>query len=88
MSPLKDTTGFVRCKDCEKPVLRSAMAEHAGPSVHCRVTAAAMLNAPSVACLDHCVKYRHAAKKDAKGKEAEGACTLLCPCLAVNQDAL
>jgi hypothetical protein len=29
-SPLKSTVGLVKCKDCEKPVLRSAMAEHAG----------------------------------------------------------
>ena len=29
-SPLRATVGIVRCKDCEKPVLRSAMAEHAG----------------------------------------------------------
>ncbi|GJE90971.1 SCA7 domain-containing protein [Phanerochaete sordida] len=28
-SPLKSTVGIVKCKDCEKPVLRSAMAEHA-----------------------------------------------------------
>lgn len=29
-SPLSSTVGIVKCKDCEKPVLRSAMAEHAG----------------------------------------------------------
>ncbi|KAI0091698.1 SCA7, zinc-binding domain-containing protein [Irpex rosettiformis] len=28
-SPLSSTVGLVRCKDCEKPVMRSAMAEHA-----------------------------------------------------------
>ncbi|THG99152.1 hypothetical protein EW026_g3158 [Hermanssonia centrifuga] len=28
-TPLKTTVGIVKCKDCEKPVLRSAMAEHA-----------------------------------------------------------
>ena len=29
-SPLSTTVGIVKCKDCQKPVLRSAMAEHAG----------------------------------------------------------
>ncbi|KAI0704295.1 SCA7, zinc-binding domain-containing protein [Cytidiella melzeri] len=28
-SPLGSTVGLVRCKDCEKPIMRSAMAEHA-----------------------------------------------------------
>ncbi|KAI0821563.1 SCA7, zinc-binding domain-containing protein [Irpex lacteus] len=28
-SPLSSTVGLVRCRDCEKPVMRSAMAEHA-----------------------------------------------------------
>ena len=30
VSPLRTTIGFVRCKDCDKAVLKSAMAEHAG----------------------------------------------------------
>lgn len=29
-SPLRDTVGIVKCKDCDKAVLRSAMIEHAG----------------------------------------------------------
>ncbi|KIP10050.1 hypothetical protein PHLGIDRAFT_22566 [Phlebiopsis gigantea 11061_1 CR5-6] len=35
-SPLSSTVGIVRCKDCQKPVLRSAMAEHAEQCVKLR----------------------------------------------------
>lgn len=28
--PLKSDIGIVKCKDCDKPVLQSAMVEHAG----------------------------------------------------------
>ena len=86
VSPLKDTTGFVRCKDCEKPVLRSAMAEHAGSSslfVSCADRVECSRHLP-----DHCLKFRNAAKKDAKATEAEGAFVALLICPAVNQDTL
>lgn len=31
--PLRSEFGIVKCKDCDKPVLRSAIAEHAGTSL-------------------------------------------------------
>jgi SAGA-associated factor 73 len=31
-NPLKAEIGVVKCEDCDKPILRSAMGEHVGAS--------------------------------------------------------
>jgi SAGA-associated factor 73 len=71
--PLKSTSeiGLVQCKDCAKPILRSAIAEHAGALVSfCSPIALLPTRVP----LDNCKKY-DLEKGGAKGKTDDGGCS-------------
>ena len=64
--PLVHDIGIVKCKDCLKPVLRSAVLDHVGMC--------SPFSPPSVRpsrSLDNCAKIRNGGKKGAKGKVAE-----------------
>jgi SAGA-associated factor 73 len=84
--PLRNDIGIVKCKECDKPVLRSFMAEHAGRSAtgdHPPLTLISGLP-------DNCHKILAVTKKSAKGKgsvEAEGAYSSLSPLPDPRQNA-
>ncbi|KAI0820794.1 SCA7-domain-containing protein [Trametes gibbosa] len=61
--PLELQVGIVKCKDCLKPILRSAAQEHAGQSFLDRIKFSPLIAAP-----DNCAKIRSGGKKGIKGK--------------------
>ena len=68
--PLKSTSeiGLVQCKDCAKPILRSAIAEHAGAVVSFYSPRGLL---PTRVSLDNCKKY-DLEKGGTKGKSDDG----------------
>jgi SAGA-associated factor 73 len=63
--PLRSDIGIVKCNLCDKPVLRSAIAEHAGEYIHttCRLS---YIYGP-----DHCKLIRSGGKKGSKAKSTD-----------------
>lgn len=69
VEPLKPEIGLVKCKDCSKPVLRSAVEDHAGESS----LASGQSRTDRTAMAANCAKLRAASKKSGKSKEAEAS---------------
>ena len=70
VEPLKPEIGLVKCKDCSKPILRSAVEDHAGESTQSNC----LSNMPH--CIDvavKCAKLRPSAKKSGKSKETDAS---------------
>jgi SAGA-associated factor 73 len=74
--PLKADIGVVKCKVCDKPVLRSAMADHAG-EYSIIMYAEGYCGSCSRACTDNCKLIQSGGKKGAKGKSADAEGTVI-----------
>lgn len=64
--PLKSSYAVVKCKDCGKPVLESAIGEHAGKCTY--IWAIMIMETDTMTAVDNCAKIRAGGKKGAKGK--------------------